>query len=366
MRVPFVDLRATYAEIGPDLDVAYRRVMLSGTYILGPEVEAFEAEFAAYCGAKHCIGVASGSDALHLILRAMNIGPGDEVIVPANTYVATWLSVTNAGATPVAVEPEEKTYNLDTRKAEGAITERTKAFVPVHLYGQPAEMDPLNRLAIRYKLWVIEDASHAHGARYQGRRAGGLGHAAAFSFYPTKNLGALGDGGAVVTNDATLAEKVRLLRNYGSAVKYQNEVKGFNSRLDELQAALLRVKLAWLDRWNERRRELAREYRDALRRVPDLILPCVPDWAEPVWHQFVVRHPRRDALQRHLADSGIGTLIHYPIPPHLSKAYAPLGYQRGDFPITERIADEVLSLPIGPHLSVEHISFIAGVMANLA
>src|SRR5215211_2251517 len=350
MKVPFLDLKAAYLESKEELDAAYRRVMESGWYILGREVRAFEEEFAAYCQAEHCVGVGNGLDALHLILRAYGIGNGDEVIVPANTYIATWLAVSYAGARPVPVEPVERTYNIDPKLVEAAITPRTRAIIAVHLYGQLADMDPLNDIASELGLKVIEDAAQAHGARYKGRRVGTLGDAAGFSFYPSKNLGAVGDGGAVATNDGELADKVRVLRNYGSRVKYYNEVKGFNSRLDELQAALLRVKLVKLDEWNARRRALAAQYLEALRDIPDLTLPYVPEWAEPVWHLFVVQHPQRDALQEHLVGAGIGTLIHYPMPPHLSDAYADEEWVAGDFPITEIMAGRTLSLPIGPHL----------------
>jgi dTDP-4-amino-4,6-dideoxygalactose transaminase len=343
-------LKAPYLELKEELDAAYLRVMESGWYVLGREVRAFEEEFAAYCGAEHCVGVGNGLEALHLILRAYGIGDGDEVIVPSHTYIATWLAVSYAGARPVPVEPDERTYNVDPELVEAAITPRTRAIMPVHLYGQPADMDPINEIAGRHGLNVIEDAAQAHGAGYKGRRAGTLGDAAGFSFYPGKNLGALGDGGAVVTNSEELANRVRMLRNYGSQVKYHSEVKGFNSRLDELQAALLRVKLARLDEWNARRKALAAQYAEALRDVPDLTLPFEPEWAEPVWHLFVVRHPRRDGLREHLAGAGIGTLIHYPIPPHLSDAYADEGRAAGYFPTTETLAKEVLSLPMGPHL----------------
>ncbi len=366
MKVPFLDLRAPYLELEEELDAAYRRVMGSGWYVLGREVEAFEEEFAAYCEAEHCVGVANGLDALHLILRACGIGEGDEVIVPSNTYIATWLAVSYAGATPVPVEPDEGTYNLDPELIEAAITPRTRAVIAVHLYGQPAEMDAINEVAGRHGLKVIEDAAQAHGARYKGRRAGSLGDAAGFSFYPGKNLGAFGDGGAVVTDDAELADRVRVLRNYGSRVKYHNEVKGFNSRLDELQAALLRVKLAKLDEWNARRQTVAARYLEALGEESDLTLPSVPGWAEPVWHLFVVRHPEREALQRHLADMGIGTLVHYPVPPHLSEAYAGEGWLPEDFPVAEALAGDVLSLPMGPHLEPEAAELVAGIVVGSA
>lgn len=357
MNVPFLDLSAPWSELRVELDAAWHRVMASGWYILGKEVAAFEEEFAAYCGARHCIGVGNGLDALHLILRGYGIGPGDEVIVPSNTYIATWLAVTYAGAVPVPVEPDEATYNLDPAQIEAAITPRTKAIIPVHLYGQSADMDAISLVAGRHGLKVIEDAAQAHGARYRGRRCGSLGDAAAFSFYPGKNLGAIGDGGAITTDDEELAHRVRLLRNYGSSRKYVNEVAGFNSRLDELQAALLRVKLTRLDEWNDRRRALAANYLQSLA-ATDLKLPFVPDWAEPVWHLFVVRHPFRDAVTEKLEQSDISWLIHYPIPPHRQGAYRDLGIAAGSFPIAEKLANEVVSLPIGPHMNLEQLSSV--------
>lgn len=356
--IPFLDLKSSYDELKEDLNAAYQRVMESGWYILGNEVEAFEAEFAAYCTTKHCIGVANGLDALQLIIQAYGIGPGDEVIVPANTYIATWLAVTHAGATPVPVEPDELTYNIDPQKIEQAITARTKAILVVHLYGQPADMEPINALAHKHGLKVIEDCAQAHGARYRGRRVGGLGHAAGFSFYPGKNLGAFGDGGAVTTNDSELADRLRLLRNYGSQVKYHNEVVGYNSRLDELQAAFLRVKLAKLDEWNNRRTKLAAQYLRLLNKYGKLILPLVPEWAEPVWHLFVIRHHLRAELQKTVLDAGIGTMIHYPIPPHLQPAYVDLGYKKGDYPISEAIHNTVLSLPMWPGMTEESITTV--------
>ena len=345
-QILFLDLKASYLELKEDLDAAYRRVMESGWYILGQEVEAFEQEFAEYCGAKNCIGVGNGLDALHLILRAMEIGPGDEVIVPANTYIATWLAVTYAGAVPVPVEPDEQTYNIDPALIEAAITPRTRAILPVHLYGQPVDMDPILEIAKRHKLKVIEDAAQAHGARYKGKRTGGLGDAAGFSFYPGKNLGAFGDGGAVTTNDDLLADRILSLRNYGCHVKYYNEVKGFNSRLDELQAAFLRVKLRKLDEWNARRKIVADLYNKGLAEVPDITLPYVSEWAEPVWHLFVIRTSERDQLQKHLADHGIQTMIHYPVPPHKQEAYCEMVLTA--LPISEKIHREVLSIPMSP------------------
>lgn len=357
MIIPFLDLKSPYQEIKADLDAAYKRVMDSGWYILGSEVEAFEHEYAEYCGVKHCIGVGNGLEALHLTLLAYGIGKDDEVIVPANTYIATWLAVTYTGATPVPVEPEGRTYNLDPAKIEMAITNRSRAIIPVHLYGQPADMDPILNIAKQYGLKVIEDSAQAHGALYKGKRAGSLGDAAGFSFYPGKNLGAMGDGGAVTTNDDSLAESIRSLRNYGSHKKYINDVLGFNSRLDELQAALLCVKLKHLDTWNERRCRAAKRYNEALK-ASTLILPYVPEYAKPVWHLYVVDIEDRDKLQKYLNDNGIGTLIHYPIPPHLQNAYVSLGFSLGDFPVTEKMANQILSLPMGPHISDEQIETI--------
>ncbi|MEH2382464.1 MAG: DegT/DnrJ/EryC1/StrS family aminotransferase [Nostoc sp.] len=362
MKISFLDLKASCLEIREELDEAYRKFLESGWYVLGQELEAFEAEFASYCNVQHCIGVGNGLDALHLILRAMNIGLGDEVIVPANTYIATWLAISHAGATPVPVEPNEKTYNIEPKNIEVAITSKTKAILAVHLYGQPADMDSINEIAARYELKVIEDAAQAHGARYKGRRVGSLGDAAGFSFYPTKNLGALGDGGAVTTNDGELADKINLLRNYGSRVKYLNEIQGFNSRLDELQAAFLRVKLAKLDKWNAHRDQLAKYYIDKLTGITELTVPFVPTWAEPVWHLFVVRHPKREILKEHLKICGIDSLIHYPIPPHLSDAYTENQWGIGSFTITEKISKEVLSLPISPHITHKTINHVAEVL----
>jgi dTDP-4-amino-4,6-dideoxygalactose transaminase len=336
--------------------------MESGWFIKGAEVEAFEQEFATYCGVKHCIGVGNGLEALHLILRAYGIGEGDEVIVPANTYIATWLAVSYAGARPVPVEPDPHTYNLDPARLEKALTPKTRAIIPVHLYGQPADMDPILQIAEKNNLKVIEDAAQAHGSRYKGRMGGTLGHAGGISFYPGKNLGALGDAGAIVTNDEALAERVRMLHNYGSKVKYVHEVKGFNSRLDEMQAAFLRAKLIHLEEWNGRRNKIADYYLEHLADLPDLILPFVPDWATPVWHIFAIQTPRRDALQQFLKNKGVGTLIHYPVPPHLSKAYAELGLQKGAFPISEAIASMELSLPMGPHLSLNEVEYVGNMV----
>lgn len=360
MNVPFLDFVGPYEELREELDEAYLRFMRSAWYVLGKEVETFEQEFADYCGVKYCVGVGNGLEALHLILRAYEIGEGDEVIVPSNTYIATWLAVSYAGATPVPVEPDPRTFNIDPERIEAAITSRTKAIMPVHLYGQPADMDPIVQIARERGLKVVEDNAQAQGARYKGRRTGSLGDAAGNSFYPSKNLGAFGDAGAVTTNDSTLADKIHMLRNYGSKKKYYNEFKGYNSRLDELQAALLRVKLKKLDEWNMRRTRIAKKYLDQFGGRADLDPPFVPTWAEPAWHVFVVRHPKRDALQRRLAEAGVGTLIHYPVPPHLSGAYADAGMARGAYPLAEELAGTVLSLPIGPHLTDSQSSFVIG------
>jgi len=352
-KIPFLDLGKAYKELKTDLDSAYQRVMNSGWYILGEEVDAFEAEFAEYCGVKFCVGVGNGLDALNLILRAYGIGPGDEVIVPSHTFIATWLAVTHAGALPVPVEtPDDCTYNISPDLIEASITSRTKAIIPVHLYGRPADMEPIIQLASKRGLKVIEDAAQAHGARYYGRRTGGLGDAAAFSFYPGKNLGAFGDAGAITTNDGELAGKLRSLRNYGSSAKYVHDMMGLNTRLDPLQAAMLRVKLRYLDEWNERRVSLAKRYRQLLSSA-NVLLPDVTPGYESVYHLFVVRTSGRERLQAELKDSGIETLIHYPIPPHKQLAYC--ATQNAFLPVAERLTDEILSLPMGPHLSMEDI-----------
>jgi dTDP-4-amino-4,6-dideoxygalactose transaminase len=355
--VLFLDLSQINLRQKHDIRLAFRHVIESGRYILGEQVQAFENEFAAFCGAKHCIGVGNGLEALHLILRAIDLKPGDEVIVPANTYIATWLSVTQAAAIPVPVETVEQTYNIDPQKIEDAINSKTRAILAVHLYGQTADMKPINQIARKYGLYVIEDAAQAHGAKYHGNCAGTLSDAAGFSFYPSKNLGALGDAGAVVTNNDLIADKVRLLRNYGSRTKYYNEVQGGNSRIDEIQAAILRVKLQLLEKDNKLRQELALYYCKHIEN-DQIIMPVVPEKMEPVWHLFVIRHSDRDTLQKKLKEMGIETLIHYPIPPHLSEAYKSLNIPRGSFPITEKIAHEIISLPMGPHLTEKDLEYV--------
>ncbi len=365
MKVPFLELKPAYEELREELDAAYHRVMDSGWYLLGAELEAFESEYSAYCGTKHCIGVGNGLDALQISLKAYGVGPGDEVIVPAHTFIATWLAVANVGATPVGVEPDPGTYNIDPSRIEQAVTKRTKAILPVHLYGQPADMDPILQIANRHGLVVIEDAAQAQGAKYKGRTVGALGHAAAHSFYPGKNLGAFADAGAITTNDDAIAQRLRLLRNYGSQVKYHYEEAGVNSRLDELQAAFLRVKLRHLDGWNDRRRALASEYLQAFSALDiptdQFKLPVIPEWATPVWHLFVVQIAERQELQDRLASAEIGTQIHYPIPPHKTAAFP--DFSDHSYPITEQIAEHCLSLPMGPHLDLHHVKPIVQLFA---
>jgi len=355
MKVPFLDLKTVNRSSEILLNDAFQRVIASGWYIHGQELEAFESEFAEYCEVKHCIGVGNGLDAIHLLLIAYGIGPGDEVIVPSNTFIATWLAVSRCGASIVAVEPNPVSYNIDPQAIEDSITERTVAIIPVHLYGQPADMDAINDIATKHKLLVIEDAAQAHGACYRGRRAASLGHAAATSFYPGKNLGALGDGGAAMTNDSAIAQKIKQLRNYGSPIKYQHDLLGYNSRLDELQAAFLRVKLRELDNANARRREIARLYTEALA-GSEIVPPYVPEWSDPVWHLYVVRTDKRNQLQEHLKRNGVETMVHYPIPPHRQKCYADIPQQ--PLPIAEILAAEILSLPISSSLSGLEVDYV--------
>jgi dTDP-4-amino-4,6-dideoxygalactose transaminase len=362
--VPFLDMKAQYEELKEEFDLAYRRVMNSGWYILSDEVLAFEQEFSKYLGVKHCVGVGNGLEALQLILMAYGVGVGDEVIVPANTYIASWLAVSYVGATPIPVEPIPSTYNIDPHRIRERISGRTKAIMPVHLYGQPSEMEEIWRIARESGLLIIEDSAQTHGVKHGDRMAGNLGDAAGFSFYPTKNLGAFGDAGAVTTNDDQLADKVRVLRNYGSRTKYFNEIKGHNSRLDPLQAAFLRVKLKHLDEWNSRRARIAECYLQELANLDGLALPGLARDTGHAWHQFVVTCQDRDRLRAHLAQAGIETLIHYPLPPHLSEAYADLGYRAGDFPRTEKLAETVLSLPIGPQLAMHDVHHVVEVIRD--
>lgn len=349
MNIPFVDLKAQHDTIRPEIDAAIARVIDRANFVLGDEVQKLEEEFASFCESECAVGVDSGLSALQLALEAYGIGPGDEVIVPAFTFVATAAAVTFAGATPVFADVDPETCNIDVTQIEAAITAHTKAIIPVHLYGLPAEMDALMTLAAKHNLTVIEDACQAHGARYRGRRTGSLGHAAAFSFYPSKNLGACGDGGMLVTNDAQIAVRVRAMRNCGQFEKYRHDLAPYNHRLDTLQAAILRVKLPHLDEWNTRRQEHARRYNTLLADSP-LGLPTVGSAGGSVFHLYVVRTPDRQALQESLKQQGIGTGIHYPIPLHLQPVFKQLGYHAGDFPAAERLSDQVLSLPMFPEM----------------
>ncbi|WP_282153577.1 DegT/DnrJ/EryC1/StrS family aminotransferase [Ruegeria atlantica] len=364
MNIAFLDLNAAYRELSAQLEEAALRALRSGWYIGGPEVGDFEADFAAYCQANHAIGVANGLEALEIALQAFNIGPGDEVILPANTFIATWLAVERRGATIVPIEPDPETYNITLEAVSEALSARTRALIPVHLYGQPADIQGLMALAAERNFVVIEDAAQCHGSRCRGRRIGAIAHAATWSFYPSKNLGALGDGGAITTNDSKAAQHMQQLRNYGSQKKYVHALTGTNSRLDPVQASMLAVKLRLLDEWNARRQKIADFYLEALADA-DLVLPKVPDWATPVWHLFVVRHPNRDKLMDGLRAQGIETLIHYPIPPHLQGAFSHLGYRQGSFPITEQLAQEAFSLPMGPHLSEAHAECVVAALKEL-
>lgn len=350
--IPLADLQAQYQAIGEEIDAAIRRVISKSSFILGPEVTNFEQAFAAYCGAAHCVGVSSGTAALELALRALGVGPGDEVITVAHTFIATAEAISAVGAKPVFVDIEPHSYNLAPEAFAEAITPRTRAVIPVHLYGQPADMTRINRIAREHGLRVIEDAAQAHGATWEGRRAGVLGDAACFSFYPGKNLGAYGDAGAVVTNQAEIAEQVRLLRNHGRRAKYLHEQIGFGERLDALQAAILGAKLSHLGKWIEERNRLAARYTSRLADL-ELVLPQVSEQARHAWHLYVVRTPRRDEMLEHLHQQGIGAGVHYPIPLHLQPAYAELGYGRGDLPVTELVADTCLSLPLYPEMTEE-------------
>jgi dTDP-3-amino-3,4,6-trideoxy-alpha-D-glucose transaminase len=362
--VPFIDLVAAQAELDGAIEKAVTRVASSGWYLLGPELEQFEREFAGYCGTQHCVGVASGLSAIELALRAAGIGPGDEVIVPAYTWIATWLAVSRTGARPVGVDVDPTTYNLNPELVPDAITSQTAAIVPVHLRGEPADMEAIGKIAQARGLFVVEDAAQAHGAKLGGRRVGSLGGAGAFSFYPSKNLGALGDGGAVTTDDDELAATVRLLRNYGMRSRYQIEMAGVNSRLAEIQAAALRVKLPHLDDWNGARAVLAERYMHALKGDDGITLRRSIPSVEPVWHLFMIGHPDRDNLRRELSERGIETLVHYPVLPHLANPYRDHRWRRGSFPVAEGLADAALSLPIYPQLSTERCEQVAGMIAG--
>jgi len=362
MSVKFLDIAAMHNELRKELDAAYERVLSSSRFVLGDEVETFENEFASYCGAKFCVSLGNGCDALEIALRTFGIGKGDEVIVPASTFAATWFAVSRVGAVPVPVEVSARSFTLDPALVEQAITNRARAIIPVHLYGQPAEMDPLMKIAERHGLKVLEDAAQAHGAEYHGNRTGSLGDAAAFSFYPGKNLGALGDAGAIVTNDEGLAAHARSLRNYGSRTKYAHSEIAGNSRLDEMQAAFLRAKLGYLDRWNAARRHAAARYSaNLLGASPLLAIPEVLNGSIHVWHLYVIRVSQRNTIQERLRTRGIETLIHYPIPNHKQEAYKPL-YSTATFPLSEDIAETVLSLPMGPHLTAHDVDEVSAAL----
>jgi dTDP-3-amino-3,4,6-trideoxy-alpha-D-glucose transaminase len=361
-----MDVKLAQQELRSEIGAVVARVMASGVYILGPELDAFEKEFAVFNGTEHCVGVGSGFDGLCLILRAMDIGAGDEVIVPAHCFVSLWFAVTSVGATPIPVEPNPNTYNMDPAAMERAITSKTKAVIVLHLYGQPAEMKTLVPIAHGRGLKVIEDVSQAHGARWGDRRVGGWGDAASFCFFPPLNLGATGDGGAVLSNDKNLTERVKSLRSYGSLGKNFGREWGMNSRLGEIQASVLRVKLHKLDEWNMLRRRQADLYRKILTGAPGVTLPGLSEGAEHVWHRFVIRHAQRDSLAKALQVAGVQTFVHYPMPPHFSQAYSHAGFNRGQFPITETLCREVLSLPIGPHLSMAQIQQAATLVVREA
>ena len=358
MKIPLVDLKAQYASIKPEIDAAVQRVLDETDFIGGSAVSEFEKSFAAYCGTHFAVGLANGTDALQLSLLALGVGKGDEVITAVNTFIATSEAISATGARPVFVDNDPHTYTIDVRKIEEKITPRTKAIIPIHLYGQPAAMDAVNEIAVRHNLAVVEDAAQAHGASFKGRTVGTLGKLACFSFYPGKNLGAYGDAGAIATNDEALANKVRMLANHGRLKKYEHEIEGYNSRLDTLQAAVLSVKLRHLRAWTERRQQNASTYSQLLARAANIVTPVVHADAVHVYHLYVVRVQQREKVQQALKDAGIATGIHYPIPLHMQPAYKHLGLPAGSFPVAERFAGEILSLPMYPELSADQIAFI--------
>ncbi|MDO8603487.1 MAG: DegT/DnrJ/EryC1/StrS family aminotransferase [Candidatus Omnitrophota bacterium] len=366
MKVDIFTLKKQYDEIKDELKGPIEKVMTSGAFILGEDVGLFEKEFAAYCDVKYGIGVNSGTDALFLACLACGIGKGDEVITPTYTYIATSFGISIAGATPVFVDTEEKTYNIDISKIEKAITKKTKAILLVHLYGHPADMDPVIEIARKYKLKVIEDCAQAHGALYKNKKVGSLGDAACFSFYPTKNLGAFGDGGMITTNSEEVKDRALLLRDYGRKGRYENIIKGYNSRLDTLQAAILRVKLKHLDEWNEKRRKNATLYTKLFKETKmDITLPYEADYAKHIYHQYAVRIKNRKEVMEKLADKGLCPLIHYPIPVHLQECYKELGYKRGDFPVAEKYCEEIMSLPMYPELTTEEIKYVVEAISSV-
>lgn len=359
MNIPFYTFEHIHTpEIKEEIKQSFAKILDKGNFINGEEVGQFEQEFATFSGAKHAVGVSNGLDALRMALVALGIGKGDEVIVPSNTYIATWLAATDIGCIIIPVEPRKDTYNINPDLIEAAITSKTKAIMPVHLYGQACEMDAIMDIAKKHNLYVIEDNAQSQGATYNGKQTGGIGTVAGTSLYPGKNLGALGDGGIVTTNDDELAKQIRMIANYGSSIKYHHDIMGTNCRLDTVHAAALSIKLKHLNTLNQQRQKIAKFYDLNLMLVDDLILPVIADKATTVYHQYIVRTSRRDELQKFLADNGIGTLIHYPIPPHLQKCYSNLGYKKGDFPIAEEIAETCLSLPIFPGMKPEETAYI--------
>jgi dTDP-4-amino-4,6-dideoxygalactose transaminase len=365
MNVQFIDFREQYNIIKDEVDVGLKAVFERGDFILGEAEKRFEGEFAAYCDAKFAVGVNSGTDALYIALSALDLKPEDEVILPTFTFIATALCVSNVGAKPVFVDIEEETYNIDPKKFASAITPRTKAVIPVHIYGQPSNMDEIAAIARKHKIKIVEDAAQAHGALYQKRKVGSLGDVACFSFYPTKSLGAFGDGGMIVTNDKTIYEKCLMLRDYGRVGRYEHKIKGHNSRLDTIQAVVLSAKLKHLDQWNKMRNDVALWYAHSLKGVSSVITPQILNDRTHVFQTYAVRLKNRDFICEEMKKQGVGVLIHYPIPLHLQEAYAELGYQRGDFPVAEKIANEILSLPMFPHMSKEQVEYVAHCLKSL-
>ncbi len=362
--IPFLNFEIMHKLIRSEIMQSFQDVYDANWFVMGKKLEAFEKEYAAFNNTKYSIGVSNGLDALHLALKALNVTKGDEVIVPSNTYIATAMAASYVGATPVFVEPDPNTYNINPANIEAAITSKTKVIMPVHLYGQACDMDAIMAIAKKHNLFVVEDNAQAHGATFNGKITGSFGNANGTSFYPGKNLGALGDAGAVTTNDETIAKKIAMLRNYGSEKKYHNEEIGFNMRLDEVQAGFLSVKLKHLNEWTKQRKEIAKQYNEALKNVGDLVLPTVHANATHVYHLYVIKTKNRDGLQKHLSENGIGTLIHYPIPPHLQKAYQSLGFKKGSFSIAEELADNCLSLPIWPGMTKSEVIYVCEIISN--
>lgn len=362
--IPFLDLTPSHNLIEDQLKMAFNDTLKKSIFVLGDNVSKFENEYAQFNNTKFSVGLSNGLDALILCLKTLNIGPGDEVIVPSNTYIATVLAVSHVGATPVFAEPDESTFNITSKSISKVISNKTKAIMPVHLYGQACKMDEIMDLAVQNNLFVIEDNAQGHGATYNDKKTGSWGHLNATSFYPGKNLGALGDGGAVTTDSVQYADALRLLRNYGSSIKYHNDVIGFNNRLDELQAAFLSIKLQNLKEWTTQRQKIASWYNELLKDIGDIVLPLVSDGSTHVYHLYVIKSERRDELQEYLKANGIGTLIHYPIPPHMQKAYIHLGYKKDDFPVAEKLSDTTLSLPMWPGLTYAQVSIISGCIKN--